>query len=752
MFGSITGNLLGTGYLLYFQAAGIALSFLLLKKESAAKKILLGSVFGLVFLEWVPVLFAFLFDFTLLSHVLALVCMLPVFVIFLMQGGLGSQLQAAKASLTKTFTHHGFFAGIFLLTFFYFAYILSTHTIVYSADGALYTGQATYGDMSLHLSFITSIAVQQSFPPDYSIFPGVKLAYPFLCDSVSSSLYLLGASLRWAYMLPMLFAFGQILATVYLFSIYLFGRKKKALLTFLLFFLNGGLGFLYFLDYSSDYSISDIFSGYYTMPTNLVGENIRWVNMINDMFLPQRATLFGYAVLFSALFLLCKGLREKSRRCLVLAGLLGGALPLIHTHSFLALGMISAVWLLLWVYGGQTSWEQSVQELEYGKFANPELPREEENCQRTVQNAPLLQVTLRPTLFGLFIFTAIAMSLLQFLYQKGSIGSVGLMQLALLLVGILTLAGLYGLYQHVQQQGIKPFLHTWGLYGLCALVPALPQLIFWTFGQVSEGGFVKGYFNWANLGDPYIWFYVKNIGLVLLLIFLSFAKGGKKLRPLLAPALFVWVIAELVVFTPNVYDNNKLLYVAYFLLCLAVGHVGVEAYEKLSKSILSAQDESSTANRVHPLALRLLAALFLLLCVTSALLSLGREAVSKYQLYGASQVALAQYVEENLPTDAVILTNTHHNNAIACLTGRSIVCGSDSFLYYHGIATSQRKADVAQMFTDPLNAADLFEQYNVSYIVISSYERANYEIDEAIFAQNFTLVFSYDDVLLYQVK
>ena len=41
------------------------------------------------------------------------------------------------------------------------------------------------------------------------------ICYPFLCDSVSSSLYLLGTPLRLAYVIPMLAAFLQVFCGVW---------------------------------------------------------------------------------------------------------------------------------------------------------------------------------------------------------------------------------------------------------------------------------------------------------------------------------------------------------------------------------------------------------------------------------------------------------------------------------------------------------------------------------------------------------
>lgn len=98
----------------------------------------------------------------------------------------------------------------YFASFAIFVYCLNTHTILPNIDGSLHTGQATYGDMNMHIGFITSIAKQHIFPPEYSIYPGVKLSYPFLSDSISSSLYILGASLRAAYIIPMLVAVMQV--------------------------------------------------------------------------------------------------------------------------------------------------------------------------------------------------------------------------------------------------------------------------------------------------------------------------------------------------------------------------------------------------------------------------------------------------------------------------------------------------------------------------------------------------------------
>jgi len=97
----------------------------------------------------------------------------------------------------------------------------------------------------MHLSFITSISVQKTFPPNYSLLPGTPLGYPFLCDSVSSTFYTLGASLRIAAMLPALYAFLVVVLGVYCFFDEWFKNTRVFCAATYLFFIGGGLGFAY---------------------------------------------------------------------------------------------------------------------------------------------------------------------------------------------------------------------------------------------------------------------------------------------------------------------------------------------------------------------------------------------------------------------------------------------------------------------------------------------------------------------------
>lgn len=695
MFGSFAGICLSIIYYMVFQAAGFCLVCRFMQDRSLLFRVLFGSVAGSFAFQWIPVIFAFIFDFTLTAHIIAFV--LPVaIVIYGVYKRYFSQLKDVKEALKE----HKIMWILTVIMLCLWGYLLSGHTLQIDEEGAMHTGQCTYGDMNMHLGFITSIAKQQTFPPDYSIFPGVKLAYPFLSDSISSSFIVIGASLKLAYTFPMIIAFMQIIGVVYLFALTYCRDKVKAIVAWVLFFLNGGFGFIYFFSWTREggLTLKNLMEDFYKTPTNLVDENIRWVNIIADMFLPQRATLFGYAVLFPALYLLYEAVFRDKKRYFVYAAILAGGLPLVHTHSFLGFGLISASWMLYQLYVKN-------QKLKFPKYTTGVL---------------------------LLVFVAV-MSRIQIINKKEAITPETLMRIGIISMGLIVIYGIVLLCIAVKNGEVKSLLGTWGIFLLITLALSMPQLILFTFNQVSEGGFVRGYFNWGNQGDSYISFYVKNIGLPLILFVAAAFNDDKKYARLYLPTGVVLLLAELIVFTPNTYDNNKLLYIIYLFVCMIVADYAVELFRKLK----------GIGGRY------VLAIGSAVVCVLSAVLTLAREVKSDYVLYGHEYVECAQYVEDNTKVTDCILTGSRHNNEIASLTGRNIVCGADTFLYFHGIKTSDRRSDVISMYENPANSQDLFDKYEVKYIQITPYELNNFTIDEAYFDDNCNLVFSSGEVKLY---
>ena len=694
MEGSLWGALAAPALFGAFQGCGMAVARFALPGESGGARLLMGSVAGTVMLQWFPVVFAFFLGFTLPAHLWALALALACGALcwrFSRRGpgpGLGQALLAFRR-------RKALWAALALWGFTCF---LVWKSLLFQ-DGCVYSSQATYGDTCMHLSFITSLARQGEFPPEYSILPGTRLAYPFLGDSVSASLYLVGAPLNLAYALPMWFAMGQVIFGFLLFAARLLGSWNKGLLAWTLFFFNGGLGFVYFLGGGWE-NFTRIFTEFYQTPTNLAAENIRWVNVVVDMMLPQRALLFGWGVLFPLLYLLYRAVFEGQKRYFWWGGVLAGLLPMIHTHSFLALALVCGAWMV-YTLCRDLGWVRPAARL--GK-ALAVLGLLAMACLKTVLHATTREDS--PKLLwvagaGLCLCAAAALVLVCLRCRQG--------------------------------KG-RQLLSTWGTLLLITCGLALPQLLFWTFGQA--GGFVRGHFAWVTGEDSYLCFYLKNLGLtgVLALLGLLAAKPGEFGK--YAPALPIWFLGEFVEFQPNDYDNNKLFYVAFAFLCCA----GAQAlWQGLSR--LKAAGPR-----------RCLAGASLGLCCCAAVLTMGREAVARYVLFDPGAIALCGYMEEELPADALVLTDSRHNNEVASLAGRDILCGSPSYLYYHGLDYTRQQEAARQMYEAPEASRNLFGAWGVDYVLVSDFERGSYQVDEAGLAALFPKVYDDGSRALYQVR
>ena len=136
----------------------------------------------------------------------------------------------------------------------------------------------------------------------------------------------------------------------------------------------------------------------------------------------------------------------------------------------------------------------------------------------------------------------------------------------------------------------------------------------------------------------------------------------------------------------------------------------------------------------------------------SAGLTLWREAVSEYMAFSAGAVEVGEYARDNTEEDATFLTGVHHLNPIASIAGRDIVCGPDLWLYYHGLDTNERKWDISLFYADPENNTHILEKYGADYILVSSYERSDYDIDREGLLLVAEELFSNREGTIYRVK
>ena len=345
--------MLGVLYLLLFLAGGLFVSRCLLPRHSVLARIWIGASLGLLLLMWLPVLCAFAMRFSLAAHwtALGLLALLCALAWTLRSRDTAKAWDERESHLFRQMLV--VCVPLILLS----AILQYTHVCRVDADGSWHVGQSTYGDLSMHMAFITGLRNAQ-FPSEYPIFPGTRLSYPFLTDSLSTTFYLFGWEIQPAIIVPSVLMMGLLYMGVMILARDMTRGGRAVVMATLLFFLNGGLGFLYNLDQAAGYEadgsltivsrLREIMEGYYMTPTNQPDpNNLRWSNLIADLLVPQRTLMGGYCMVVPCLYLLYGaydpslrdrrgGIRERA-----LLGIWGGALPMIHTHSFLALALCS---------------------------------------------------------------------------------------------------------------------------------------------------------------------------------------------------------------------------------------------------------------------------------------------------------------------------------------------------------------------------------------------------------------------------
>ena len=297
---------MGCLLLLAFLALGMAAAWRLLPGACVQVRLWLGAAGGMMAMMWLPSLFAFFLDFTAQAQYMALaagavlwgLCMLPwrrlwtalrpagawgvgggprrPGVRWRSEGGPGPRQAGRWADLRRS-------AGRALAPAEEaapgppLALTLGPGAALSGPGGLPAIHPYPAGDRRgavrgaihlrrpcLHLGIATGLR-WASYPPEYTLLPGVLLGYPFLFDALSASMLVLGCPLALSFTLPGTIAMGLVFWGFVLLAWEMTQDALAVALAYLLAFLNGGLGFAYMLDgWPTDSTmLREIFTGYY---------------------------------------------------------------------------------------------------------------------------------------------------------------------------------------------------------------------------------------------------------------------------------------------------------------------------------------------------------------------------------------------------------------------------------------------------------------------------------------------------------
>ena len=230
-------------------------------------------------------------------------------------------------------------------------WILNQAYLPDGSGGVLAGHLSSWTDWQAHLTYASSFAHAENFPPELPTAFGVdRLPYHFGIDFFAAMLDRAGLSAFGGLEVSsgyLAFAFVPVL---YLVGVRLFSSRAVGVTAVLVFTLFGGLGWLRFFGDVADGGWSIIWD----LPTDYTRHhagNILMENAVTGNLFPQRPTLAGFSLLLIVVVLMREAHKSGSRRLFAAVGVIVGLMPIFHVYSFgmaLGLGLIWAVLAHRW--------------------------------------------------------------------------------------------------------------------------------------------------------------------------------------------------------------------------------------------------------------------------------------------------------------------------------------------------------------------------------------------------------------------
>jgi len=303
-------------------------------------------------------------------------------------------------------------------------------------------------------------------------------------------------------------------------------------------------------------------------------------------------------------------------------------------------------------------------------------------------------------------------------------------------MSLVFVAGFLALIEAFQNfKDFKKIILNWLWFALPVLILALPQVI-WLYPSASES-FMKLGFGWMKGDQNVFWFWIRNLGFYLAAIIIGYIFARPKLKSFYLAFLGLFLVSNIIVFQPHLYDNMKIMLWWFLLSVVLIADWLGGIIKKMGKPGYLA--------------------VILIFCalIPTGFLSVWRESYVSWLMFSNEDLNLAEFVIANTSKDAVFLTSDKHNDPIPCFTGRRILMGYRGWLWTHGINYRQREADIISMYEGGEQSLGLLKKYGVDYVLIEQDKINDFRINQGFFVshpEQFSLAYQSPNYLVFQVN
>jgi hypothetical protein len=280
----------------------------------------------------------------------------------------------------------------------------------------------------------------------------------------------------------------------------------------------------------------------------------------------------------------------------------------------------------------------------------------------------------------------------------------------------------------------------WFAFFAVASVIAIPQLLWSTIhSAVDAGSFFAWEVGWDHGQENPIWFWFKNTGIFIPLIFtaiLSRRNGylvPKRLLLFYLPFTLCFIIPNVLKMAPWIWDNIKVLYYWW----LASAPIVALLLAKLWRE-----------GRI-----RRIIAVLLFVCVTLAgaldVAGIAMRSV-KYQVFDTAGMRFAEFVKQQTPPRALIMHAPVHNTPVF-LSGRRSLMGYPGHIWTHGLQFVQRESEIKRIYLGSPDAEQLIRNYGIEYAVVGPQEKIVTRVNDLFFSR-YEKVGEVGEYTLYKIR
>lgn len=297
---------------------------------------------------------------------------------------------------------------------------------------------------------------------------------------------------------------------------------------------------------------------------------------------------------------------------------------------------------------------------------------------------------------------------------------------------VVVVSGLASLYERKQ----------WKLIAWYVLPAAFVSILFYVrfvSGAIQVPNFIHIDFGWTAKsfgGWIVMWFLLWGLALPLAIVRVLTLKRKRLNETVLIGFVAVFLLANCILFQPVAWDNAKLFLWSYLGVSGLVASVLIDVWKKTAFAKLMVL--------IVVISLTATGALDIIRVVHIQQLS--------YQIESKSDIGVGEFVRAFTPPESTFLTASQTNASVMVIGGRSITLGFRPWVYNFGYQVDPTYDDMVKIYAGSSEAELLLKKHNISYVVVSAYERGEFQVNESFFANTYQRVFSQDGVDIYSVK